>query len=822
MATETREPKELAPSIVQKLGQLRSRIRLYVCLQGVAILIAAIGLAFWLTFGFDWLLSRQGGTGLILPLRIVAMVLIAIGLVILVVEYLLHRSMVPMSDLSMAVLLERRFKKFGDSLMTTVELHHSQHREAFNPDLLDRTYQDASSKATDVEVSQVFNTKPLWQAASAAMVLTLSVLIFALSASDAFGIYYQRWFGLKDVAWPRSVHLVVNGFDNNKTVKVARGGDFELSVKAFLNREDYPETRYPDLELPPALTIYSYSEGGSSSEANMRAIGEGKSDSRQYEHPFTSLVSSVEFDIYGGDAVARGYRIEVVESPKLADTKLFCQYPTYTQKAAQVLPASGNVLVPLGSKTVILATANKPLVRVSVVVQDAAGNSKLVEMKIPPEQKDKTKFQFPAGPTVPVDGELHLSDGQPTLDVDGDKTLIFTLYDEDGIHNSDPVRLTITAVPDEAPQMTIRLRGISPMITARARIPIIGDMSDDYGLDRSWFEYAIDDTPAKELDFTRQPKGRNEVAVTEAFDLLELAADKAAEKDPQAQPPKEGEADMTAGLLKRGQKFTLAIKGRDFYALEDKPHVTSSEKFPFEIVSEDELRTMLELRELNLRQRFEQIVSEMEQNYDSLLQMSTLKEELKPKPEEKPAAPPGCQDDPAKPEEAKPEEAPAPEAPPALTKEEILSERSLRVQRSMQDSKKNNNETLGVAQDFESMIDELSNNRIDSPDLKKRLQSDITDRLRVIAGEMFPEFDKRLALLETKLDDDAVMEPALDRALLQARTILTEMESVLDNMKRMEDFNELLTVLREIMAQQEAILKDTDRERLNQLRDLLD
>ena len=39
--------------------------------------------------------------------------------------------------------------------------------------------------------------------------------------------------------------------------------------------------------------------------------------------------------------------------------------------------------------------------------------------------------------------------------------------------------------------VAMRLRGISSAITPQARLPVVGDARDDYGLSRLWFEYQL-------------------------------------------------------------------------------------------------------------------------------------------------------------------------------------------------------------------------------------------------------------------------------------------------------------------------------------------
>ena len=55
--------------------------------------------------------------------------------------------------------------------------------------------------------------------------------------------------------------------------------------------------------------------------------------------------------------------------------------------------------------------------------------------------------------------------------------------------------------------------------------------------------------------------------------------------------------------LEPGQQLTISVKAQDAYDLESEPHVGSSQRFVLDVVTESQLRSLLEKRELGLRQR---------------------------------------------------------------------------------------------------------------------------------------------------------------------------------------------------------------------------
>ncbi len=128
---------------------------------------------------------------------------------------------------------------------------------------------------------------------------------------------------------------------------------------------------------------------------------------------------------------------------------------------------------------------------------------------------------------------------------------------------------------------------------------------------------------------------------------------------------------------------------------------------------------------------------------------------------------------------------------------------------------------LGIADAFDDIRKQLINNRIDTEELKNRLQSGIANPLREIAGEMFPELENRLDALEPALDNEGSGPGLRDQAQQQADAILLAMRKVLDRMIELEDFNQAVDLLRNIIKMQGQLNDQTQERHKEKLRDLL-
>jgi hypothetical protein len=759
------------------LARLRGAIRRYVAAQGLARAVVWLGLAFWLSLAIDWFFEPPTAV------RLAILVIAAVGFLTVFYRDVLRRLAAPLSDSSLALLLERRFKQLGGSLATAVELgeHPSAASGELNRQMLQHALHQAVERTRSLRLAEVFNPRPLVWAVVAAVLLVSSVVALALVSAPSLQVWFARNVRLADVRWPRKTSLSVAGFKDGK-VRIARGSDFDLVVQADAKKV-----------LPRVVQVRYTTEDGARGRDNLSQIGQtapGADAPQDYVHTFKGVLVSIDLEVRGGDDRIPGLRIEVVDSPT-ASMSLDVAYPAYTGRApARGVSASSLMSFPQGSQLTLRGTANKPLEKVEIV-RVATGS----EAPEPPVAAKVTGQGF----------EWAL----PPLDKD--ETLLVTLHDADGLRNRQPLRLSLAALPDEAPQVLAQVQGIGTAITPQARIPFQGQVTDDYGLGKSWFEHQIGEAEAIAKPLDLRPDGKLEGA---AFPAAELQ-------------------------LTPGQQLLLGVKATDNRALEGGPNVGTSQRYLLEVVTPEELRALLEARELVLRRRLETIIEEFTETRDSLERVELPS-----------AGPPSTarrasddrrafalQDTPPASDADKAAEADkAVEVPPtaapvspgsqaeaeAEARERRLQLSGLRVQRALQNSLRAAHEVTTLAGSFDDIRAELANNGLDSETLRARLKDGIADPLRAIAAEQFPRFDEGLGRLEQALDNPATGPAALLATRQQADVILIQLKGVLDKMIEMESFTEVLDMLRAIIADQEALQNQTKQRQNEQLQDLLD
>ncbi len=394
MATAEHEPpKILPPAVRSRIDALRAGIRRYVWLEGLAAAAVWMGLWFWASMAIDWFFE---------PPRLVREVLLAagaIGLAAALFIYILRRAFVHLSDSNMATLLERRFPDFNDSLLTTVVLAgRSAEQTGFNPAMLADTGRRAEQNMASARVAEVFDPMPWARKLTVALGLAAAIGLLAWRTPDVLELWTQRNLLLADKLWPRRIRLEVVGFKDGKA-KVAAGANFDLRVRAFRGDTETPL-------LPDRVEIRYRDETGGSYRKTLKTIGAAASLAapkdqvlQEYGYQFAGLLSTVHFDIIGGDARVWNYAIQVVPNPSLK-LSLVCKYPDYMERTPSTIEIGTDaVAVPVGSKLIVSGTASKPLETLNIdspAIEHRAGYH--VELSGGQLGGDRNTFSYPFDP----------------------------------------------------------------------------------------------------------------------------------------------------------------------------------------------------------------------------------------------------------------------------------------------------------------------------------------------------------------------------------------------------------------------------------------
>ncbi len=766
---------DLPPTVRQALAAVRRRLRAYVWFEGLALLVALLGAAFWIGLALDWWFEPSPAV------RRVALVGLALAAFYVAYRYVLRRAFVPISDTSVALLLERRFAHLGDHVLTAVHVTHAPGRAAaYHPDLVVRTQQQAATAIADIDTSDLFRRGPLAGAVVTALALCVSIMAFAALSRESFAVWMDR-IALSDNLWPRRVQLDVVGFpqntDGRRVEKIAQEDDYELVVRAKLAGFVAPDT----------VEIRTRTSERRRARDTLTRVGDavpGRDEFQLYRYQFKRVAGDLSFDVVGGDDHVRNLELRVVERPELFSLELACEYPDYLKRAPRTLPVTGGMRIPEGTRLTLHASSTKPLVASQI---HTTARPQEVELSFASRPQNSLAWEY---------GTLT-----------SDDALLVNVTDTDDVAAREPYRVSLSVVPDELPQVAVRLAGIGTAITPEARIPFAGKVSDEYGLNQAWFEYQINGEAPMRRELAQQPAGQPEVTTIDTFDTRAI-------------DPATGERLL---LLEPKQRFTITLKATDQYNLSDVSRAGSSQPFTLDVVTVPELLGLLERRELELRQRFEAIYEKVT---DTRNLLSRVEFNQPGDPDGSPTAGAPSQPDAAAARknvtDAGETDAGNEDKSTSPGGDQALVRRRLRVAGSLQNVQQSADEVLGVAESFDDIYSQITNNRIDNQDLKNRIQNDIAKPLHSIGENRMPELAAQVQLIQTHIEDAQAGVADTVQAVALADAVLVDMKHVLDRMLELETYNEVISQLRGIINDQEEINRRTKERQRDRLRDLFE
>lgn len=707
----------------EALDQLRRQTRRWVWIESLALIGLWAAVFFWVALLLDWWCEPPREA------RAALLAAGAAGLAWLVATKIASRLATPLDDISLALAVERTHPAFRDSLSTAIEAAHGD--VPADPALLARTAAVAAARVGDIQSNRIFKRRSLLQLVAAAGLAVVTIVATAAWQPDVAARWVHRIVQLGNDPWPRRVQLVAEGFVDGRRM-VARGSDVEVLVQALAGHE-IPAV--VDLRWRPAAA-----RGRSWRWERMGTRGGTTDAGQHYGHVLKAVAESVDLEIRGGDARLRPLRLEVVDAPALQTLAINATLPAYLGGGTRPAAPARIVRVPRGSAVEITATATTPLAAAEMALV-ADGDETIL-----------TTLTAAARSATSLTGRVAA--------VAGEQTVVIRFTDSHGLSNREPITFVLAAVPDEPPQVSISLRGISSAITPRARLPVQGTISDDHGLGDAAVRLRAEKMGGQPGEATPAAEHLQPItAVTTGAALVELR-DETTHVVP-----------LEPLALVPGTRLEVAVTSTDTCGLDDGPNRTTSETWSLDVVAPENLVALLEAREVLLRRRYEAAIADFTQARDRLAALPQAAE----------AADAGR-----------------------------LAEAVARA----------TGETGEIAAAFRDIRLELDNNQLLTPELDTRLEKQIATPLDAIATRDLPAL---LAACRKALDAARSGPVANPKALVrQADDVLVRMRAVLDMMMELESFNEVVERLRGVIRTQEEIRSETLEQQKKRAREALE
>ncbi len=439
-------------ALLTNLETVRKRVRVLAIVHGVGLVIAVLAGLLFVTVSLDYFLNLPA-----LP-RVVVILAALAALGYAAFRWIIKPGLAELSLSDVAGRLERAFPQFDDRLRSTVNFLRT---DVPGSDIMkQRVVEQATSLASNVDLTSAIVAKPAWYAAGGGMAAVGVLILLAALAGEQF-----RSIALKhllmpfaDRPWPHRVQIEADG---TLPARVPVGQ--RIDVKMKLARGDSSSMK--------AVVCYQYDNGPIEQEFMTRADGGGFAASLDARVDPTKAAGALKVWIKAGDDRLDLPVVNVVPRLAVKSVEAIVTPPKYV---ANAVPTTVNLsaapaMMAVGSDVALRVTFNKPL----------AADSQ---------------------PTlVPVDSaptDSHRATTQPSINWtrDGDPTAVghFTAAssmqfhvkatDLDGFNNLALEEYEVLVRPDQTPSVQIEEPRRNEERTAVSTVPLQALAEDDYGI----------------------------------------------------------------------------------------------------------------------------------------------------------------------------------------------------------------------------------------------------------------------------------------------------------------------------------------------------
>ncbi len=219
-------------------------------------------------------------------------------------------------------------------------------------------------------------------------------------------------------------------------------------------------------------------------------------EKHRFGYEIFNINENMEYYVTANGIESERYTVEVFDMPKVTAVEVTYTYPEYTQLNPITQQGEGNIRAVAGSQAEVRITTNKAIESATLTV----------------EAQDPTPMLISDGRTLTT-----------TLDVLTDGKYTVKLLCVDGFNNQTPIEYTITAIPDEPPEVAIKEPGRDIKATKLEEVKVLAEAVDDYGVENMTLMYSVGSGEPQELEAeTVEVKEKKIISGAYVFYLEEL------------------------------------------------------------------------------------------------------------------------------------------------------------------------------------------------------------------------------------------------------------------------------------------------------------
>ena len=425
----------------------------------------------------DLLMPLPGSVRIVLLIGIIG----AVGY--LLYRYLIQPLRVKLTPHDVALNVERKHRDLEDRLVSALQFGEAETEDPIKSHLLQRLVTDAVERTDGIDFKATIDKSKKRKHIGIAVAVLAGCALIALIFPTELNISINRLLS----PWEKTEPV----FTTKLTVepgnaRILRGRSLAINLEVTGKAAD------------KARLIYKKGDSAADTESQHQEIDmmQIEGEKRRFGYEIFNINENMEYYVTSSGIESERYTVEVFDMPKLTAVEVTYTYPEYTQLNPITQQGEGNIRAVAGSQAEVRITTNKAIESATLTV----------------EAQDPTPMLISDGRTLTT-----------TLDVLTDGKYIVKLLCVDGFNNQTPIEYTITAIPDEPPEVAIKEPGRDIKATKLEEVKVLAEAADDYGVESMTLMYSVGSSEPQELEAeTVEVKEKKIISGAYVFYLEEL------------------------------------------------------------------------------------------------------------------------------------------------------------------------------------------------------------------------------------------------------------------------------------------------------------
>ena len=425
----------------------------------------------------DLLMPLPGSVRIVLLISIIG----AVGY--LLYRYLIQPLRVKLTPHDVALNVERKHRDLEDRLVSALQFGEAETEDPIKSHLLQRLVTDAVERTDGIDFKATIDKSKKRKHIGIAVAVLAGCALIALIFPTELNISINRLLS----PWEKTEPV----FTTKLTVepgnaRILRGRSLAINLEVTGKAAD------------KARLIYKKGDSAADTESQGQEIDmmQIEGEKHRFGYEIFNINENMEYYVTANGIESERYTVEVFDMPKVTAVEVTYTYPEYTQLNPITQQGEGNIRAVAGSQAEVRITTNKAIESATLTV----------------EAQDPTPMLISDGRTLTT-----------TLDVLTDGKYTVKLLCVDGFNNQTPIEYTITAIPDEPPEVAIKEPGRDIKATKLEEVKVLAEAADDYGVENMTLMYSVGSGEPQELEAeTVEVKEKKIISGAYVFYLEEL------------------------------------------------------------------------------------------------------------------------------------------------------------------------------------------------------------------------------------------------------------------------------------------------------------